>query len=111
MNPFAKKFSVLVRLAQLAALAVPLLPAAALLPWHLAKLSLVLAALMMLPCFIFAYVLTVLHWKGRYRGRHSDMWGVLLLLETSSFFKVIYLFRHILPDMRGRGRYAKHGDA
>jgi hypothetical protein len=111
MHPFAKKFSILVRLGWLAALSVPLQIATAVLPWRFAKISLVASALMMLPCFIFAYVLTVLHWKGRYRGRHSDLWGVLLLLETSGLFKLVYLVRHIVPDIRGGGRYANYGVA
>jgi hypothetical protein len=73
-------------------------------PWP--QLLVVLAMLSVLPCFIYAYVLTILHWKSRYRGTHSDLWGVLLLLDTSGWFKLIYIFRHIWPDMRGRGRYS-----
>jgi predicted permease len=88
--------------------AIPLAVLAAILqshsPWP--EVLGVLAVLSFLPCFIFAYVLTILHWKSRYQGKHSDLWGVLLLLETSGWFKLIYIFRHILPDMRGRGRYA-----
>ena len=107
MHPFANKFRVLVRLAKLALAAIPLAVLAAILhshsPWP--EVFGVLAVLTALPCLIYAYVLTILHWKGRYRGRHSDLWGVLLLLETSGWFKLIYIFRHMLPDMRGRGRY------
>ena len=107
MHPFANKFRILVRLAKLAILAIPLLVLAAAFhnrpPW--ANVLLLLAACSCLPCFIFAYVLTILHWKSRYRGTHSDLWGALLLLETSGWFKLIYILRHVTPDMRGRGRY------
>ena len=108
VHPFANKFRILVRLAKLALVAIPLLVLAAILhshsPWP--QLLVVLAVFSFLPCFIYAYVLTILHWKSRYRGTHGDLWGVLLLLETSGWFKLIYIFRHIRPDMRGRGRYS-----
>jgi hypothetical protein len=108
VHPFANKFRILIRLAKVALVAIPLLVLAALLhrtsQWP--QLLVGLAVLSFLPCFIFAYVLTILHWKSRYRGTHSDLWGVLLLLETSGWFKLIYIFRHILPDMRGQGRYS-----
>jgi hypothetical protein len=109
MHPFANRFKILVRLAKLALAAIPLAALAAIVhnysPW--AELLVVLAVLSFLPCFIFAYVLTILHWKSRYRGTHSDLWGVLLLLETSGWFKLVYIFRHIRPDMKGKGRYAE----
>ena len=108
VHPFANKFRILVRLARLTLVAIPLLMLAAVFhshsPWP--QLLIVLAVFSLLPCFIYAYVLTILHWKSRYRGTHSDLWGVLLLLETSGWFKLIYIFRHIRPDMRGRGRYS-----
>lgn len=107
MHPFANKFRILVRLAKFALVAIPLLLLAAVLHSHspLPQFCVVLAVLAFMPCFAYAYVLTILHWKGRYRGRHSDLWGVILLVETSGWFKLIYIFRHVLPDMRGRGRY------
>ena len=107
MNPFANKFSILGRLSKIALLAVPCFVAAVLLRTHLAlsELCFVTGMLVALPCLIYCYVLTLLHWKSRYRGRHSDLWGVLLLVEASSWCKVIYLFRHMIPDMKGRGRY------
>lgn len=64
-----------------------------------------LALVAVCPCLIYGYVLTILHWKARYRGSHNDLWGVLLVLEASGWFKLVYLFRHLLPDMYGRGRY------
>jgi hypothetical protein len=110
MNPFANKFRILGRLAKVALLAVPLLAAAAasgLLhgPPLLPELCMFLALVAVCPCLIYAYVLIILHWKARYRGSHSDLWGILLLLEASGWFKLVYLFRHLLPDMYGRGRY------
>lgn len=107
MHPFENKFKILIRLAKLAGLAIPLLLVALILnnikPW--AQLCLIAGVLSVVPCFLFLYVLTILHWKARYRGQHSDLWGVLLLLEASGWFKLIYFFRHILPDMRRGGRY------
>jgi len=61
--------------------------------------------LFVLPGFVYFYVLVILHWKDRYRGRHSDLWGVLILIETSGWMKLVYLFRHLIPDMRHAGRY------
>jgi hypothetical protein len=65
----------------------------------------VAGALLAIPFFVFLYVLTFLHWKQRYVGTSSTLWGVLLAIETSGWFKIVYLFRHILPDMRSSGRY------
>jgi hypothetical protein len=59
------------------------------------------------PAFLYLYCLTILHWKHRYVGDHSTLWGVLLLIETSGWMKIVYFFRHIVPDMNGSGRYAK----
>ena len=36
-----------------------------------------------LPGFLYLYLLTIWHWKDRYKGKHSDLWGALLLIETS----------------------------
>jgi hypothetical protein len=68
----------------------------------------VFAVLLISPALIYIYVLTIWHWKDRYRGRHSDLWGALLLIETSGWFKLVYLFRHMLPDMKNKGRYKTH---
>lgn len=68
---------------------------------------LVIGVLMVVPLIVFAYVLTFLHWKHRYVGTSSTLWGVLLAIETSGWFKIVYVFRHILPDIRGSGRYAR----
>ncbi len=66
----------------------------------------VLGVLLFAPGAIYLLLVTMWHWKERYRGEHSDLWGGLLLLETTGWFKLVYLFRHIIPDARGRGRYA-----
>jgi len=63
--------------------------------------------LAIMPIFLFTYCITILHWKHRYIGKKSTLWGVLLMLESSGWFKVVYLFRHLLPDIRGTGRYRK----
>ena len=44
---------------------------------------LVIGVLLLVPGLVYLYVLTILHWKDRYRGRHSDLWGVLILIETT----------------------------
>lgn len=69
--------------------------------------ALTVGLFLVLPAIVFAYVLTILHWKARYKGRHSDFWGVVLIIETSGLFKIIYFVRHLLPDMNGWGRYRK----
>ncbi len=71
----------------------------------------VVAILLVLPGMIYLVLVTIWHWKQRYRGRHSDLWGGLILLETSGWFKLVYLFRHIIPDARGTGRYARSIEA
>ena len=69
----------------------------------------VLAVLSILPVFVYGMILPIWHWKERYVGDHSDLWGVLLVLEVSSWFKLVYWFRHILADWHGNGRYSKRG--
>jgi len=65
----------------------------------------VAAFMLVLPGVVYAYVLVIWHWKDRYRGGHSDLWGVLILVETSGWMKLVYIFRHVLPDMNHSGRY------
>lgn len=57
------------------------------------------------PFYVFAHILTILHWKDRYIGNQSTLWGVLILIETSGWSKIVYFFRHILTDMKQSGRY------
>lgn len=66
-----------------------------------------LAFLLAAPGVIYLNLVTIWHWKARYRGKHSDLWGALILIETSGWFKIVYLFRHIMPDARGTGRYVR----
>lgn len=65
-----------------------------------------LGAILWVPLVFYLVVFTVWHWKSRYRGNHSDLWGALLVIEVSGWFKLIYFFRHAWPDARRRGRYA-----
>jgi hypothetical protein len=65
--------------------------------------------ILVIPAALYLLLLTMWHWKGRYVGVHSDLWGGILVLETSGWFKLVYLFRHIIPDARGTGRYERSG--
>ena len=67
--------------------------------------------LLFFPGAAYLVLVTIWHWKERYRGKHSDLWGGLILLETTGWFEVVYLFRHIIPDARGRGRYVRETTA
>jgi hypothetical protein len=69
------------------------------------------AFVLIVPALVYLVLLTMWHWKGRYIGTHSDLWGGVLLIETSGWSKLIYLFRHIIPDARGTGRYARSGSS
>ena len=66
-----------------------------------------IGVLLFAPFVIYLNLVTIWHWKGRYRGKHSDLWGALILLETTGWLKIVYLFRHVIPDARGRGRYTR----
>ncbi|HEY5028774.1 MAG TPA: hypothetical protein VIK39_10230 [Candidatus Angelobacter sp.] len=63
--------------------------------------------LLVLPVVFHAILITVWHWKSRYKGSNSKLWGALLMLENTGWSKLIYFFRHVLPDRRKRGRYAR----
>jgi hypothetical protein len=73
--------------------------------WKLTLLVLGLIAIV--PCVAYVVVLTFWHWKSRYRGRRSVLWGLILLVEWSGATKLLYLFRHVVPDSRAIGRYAR----
>jgi len=60
---------------------------------------------LIIPLLFWLVVIPVLHWKHRYLGEKNTLWGALLLIETSGWMKIVYWFRHILPDWRRRGRY------
>jgi hypothetical protein len=63
--------------------------------------------LLMAPFVIHLNLLVIWHWKGRYLGRHSKLWGALLIFETTGWFRLIYFFRHVLADRRNSGRYRR----
>jgi hypothetical protein len=68
--------------------------------------AVIAAALLLLPFLIHGTLLALWHWKSRYRGKHSMLWGALLILEATGWFKLIYLIRHVLADRQKKGRYA-----
>ncbi len=56
--------------------------------------------------FVFCLVMIpVLHWKDRYIGAKSTTWGAFLVLETSGWSKIVYWFRHVIPDYNKSWRY------
>jgi hypothetical protein len=70
------------------------------------KWTAIFGVLLCLPALLYTYVIILWHWKDRYRGKHSDLWGAVILLETSGWLKIVYFFRHLVPDMQRTGRYA-----
>ena len=64
-----------------------------------------IGALLIVPFVFWLAFLPVLHWKDRYIGAKSGVWGGFLVFETSGWSKVIYWFRHVLPDWRRSDRY------
>ena len=66
-----------------------------------------IGGVLIVPVLVYTVALCIWHWKARYQGPHSNLWGVLLVVETSGWLKIVYLFRHILPDARGSGRYGE----
>jgi hypothetical protein len=79
--------------------------------WAAPHAVIAIGVLLFVPGAIYLILVTVWHWKERYRGKHSDLWGGLILLETTGWFKILYLFRHIIPDARRTGRYAISNEA
>jgi len=67
----------------------------------------VVGALALMPFVFYAVVLSIWHWKARYKGEHSNLWGGLLVVETSGWSKIVYLLRHVIPDAKGSGRYSR----
>ncbi len=65
-----------------------------------------LCAFSLVPLVIYATLVCIWHWKARYKGRHSKLWGALLVFEVTGWFKLVYLFRHFIADARRKGRYA-----
>ncbi|MCW0377839.1 hypothetical protein NB697_000685 [Xanthomonas sacchari] len=61
--------------------------------------------LLVVPLLLWLFIIPILHWKDRYVGERSGAWGALLALETSNWSKMLYWYRHVLPDWRRTGRY------
>jgi hypothetical protein len=74
--------------------------------WQHRPVLAAVGALPLVPLVAWLVVIPILHWKDRYVGGHSDLWGGLLVLETSGWSKIVYWFRHVNPDRRREGRYA-----
>jgi hypothetical protein len=71
-------------------------------------LLLFLLAFVLLGAFlVYGSLVPIWHWKRRYQGEHSELWGALLLIETTGWFKLVYWLRHIVPDYRNKGRYCR----
>jgi hypothetical protein len=70
-----------------------------------------IGVLLIVPLLGYLAILPVLHWKDGYRGNHSNLWGALLVLEASGWFKLIYWFRHLLPGYRRARRAASFSAA
>ncbi|SFK46816.1 hypothetical protein [Lysobacter sp. cf310] len=58
------------------------------------------------PLIFWVAFIPILHWKDRYIGGASNVWGAFLVFETSSWSKLFYWFIHVLPDWRRSGQYA-----
>lgn len=59
-----------------------------------------------IPWFVWVVLIPIYHWKDRYVGERTNLWGALLVIETSGWLKIVYWFRHVLPDRNRTGRYA-----
>jgi hypothetical protein len=63
-------------------------------------------SVLVIPLLFWLVFVPLLHWKDRYRGERSTLWGALILIEASGWFKIVYWFRHVLPDWKETGRYS-----
>ncbi len=100
-----KRFGILCVFGWLALASLPFFAGAAFTSGYVQAFCVVAALILFVPGFIYLYVVILWHWKDRYLGKHSDLWGVLILIETTGWMKLVYLFRHLIPDMRHTGRY------
>jgi hypothetical protein len=75
------------------------------------KFFIVAGMVLFLPATCYTYVLLIWHWKDRYQGKHPDLWGAIILIETSGWMKLVYIFRHLIPDFCGTGRYGQKAEA
>jgi hypothetical protein len=104
-DKWQKRFDRLRLFGELALVGLPFLLAAYLSSDFARTFCGVAAAMLIVPGFVYVYVIVIWHWKHRYRGNHSDLWGALILIETSGWMKLVCIFRHIVPDMYHTGRY------
>jgi ABC-type dipeptide/oligopeptide/nickel transport system permease subunit len=65
----------------------------------------VVGVILIIPFLLWLVLIPVFHWKDRYVGKSSGVWGFLLVFETTSWSKIIYWFKHVIPDWRKSGRY------
>jgi hypothetical protein len=65
-----------------------------------------IGVLFFVPLIFWVAFIPVLHWKDRYIGSSGNIWGAFLVFETSSWSKLFYWLRHVLPDWRRSGVYA-----
>lgn len=61
----------------------------------------------LIPLIFMLCFIPILHWKDRYIGSKSNLWGFFLVFETSGWSKIFYWFMHILPDKNKTGAYAE----
>jgi hypothetical protein len=104
-DKWATRFELVRGFGWMALAGIVLLFAAIFTPSDYERWPLIFGFLLCLPGLIYINLVTIWHWKARYRGNHSDLWGALILIETSGWMKLVYLFRHLIPDMRHTGRY------
>ena len=69
-------------------------------------LLIALGAFLFVPLLFWVVFIPVVHWKERYIGESSGIWGAFLAFETSGWSKLVYWFRHVRPDWRRAGRYS-----
>lgn len=65
----------------------------------------VIPIFMLVPLIFWLAFIPVLHWKDRYKGSHTNVWGCFLVFETSGWSKILYWFMHVLPDRNRSGQY------
>lgn len=99
---FREKWLYLKRFAVLAAVGVLFLIASA---YTEVRWLAVLGALALVPLMLSLVLIPLFHWKDRYKGERSGLWGAVLLIETTGWFKIVYWLRHVLPDWKRNGRY------
>lgn len=61
----------------------------------------------LIPLIFMLCFIPVLHWKDRYIGTKSNIWGFFLVFETSGWSKIFYWFMHVLPDKNKKGPYSE----